>query len=180
MFTNRTLALTLVGTTAIVMIGAAVWPLANQRDASIDRAIESDFATISASVEEYYSDRNRLPDELADLSLDDKIAARAGRYNSTFEKESSRKYELCADFKTDTKTESASPSETFLYDGPYGQNREHLAGHDCIDYEVYGYYYGPTEPVFDSSSSDAFEGGFDFGEDSVPIELFDPAEIQQL
>ncbi len=141
---NKTFAITIIAVMSVLLIGALIWPLSEQRNRSIDRAIEDDFSSISSDVDDYYSDNRRLPDELDDLKLSDEVESRAKKYGYQLDKETSQSYELCANFRTDTTSEYEDDD---IYFSSYYKAQTHRSGFDCIEYEVFGYYYDD----FDSS-----------------------------
>ncbi len=156
MNSNKNFAIAIVTVLSLVLLAAVIWPLNEQRDKSVDRVIDADLSSISQSVDEYYSENGRLPDEIEDLELGDDTEARISKYSYSFDKDSSRSYKLCAVFKTDTTQSDDDGTDLPIYSSFYEAQRTHAAGLDCYDYEVYGYYDEP------------YRGGFedlDFGSD---------------
>lgn len=139
---NKNLVLVIIATVIALLVVAIVGPLASERDAQIDAAIENDFWEISYLVDEYYSSEGRIPDELSDLPLSSEIEQRASKHNYSIDRSTATKYELCATFKTDTTSEGGSEKEMFYYGG---FSEGHTAGDDCIEFETYGYYYDEFE-----------------------------------
>lgn len=174
MITNRNLVILISSILVTVLLAAVIWPLAEKRNESIDRAIVQDFGEISQQVDDYFSDNGRLPGGLSDLEISDAISARASKYSYSLDKESSRSYELCAEFKTDT-TSSNRSFDTFI--GSTKDNRQgHNAGFDCLDYEVYDYFYDEFEQA-------PFDSFFDLEESSGEgdtLQHFESPAIQQL
>ena len=179
---NKQFATAIAVVTALVVVSAASLPLWEERNNSIDRAIESDFRDISQLVDDYYSENRRLPDTLDDLALIDEIDDRAGRYGYAMEKQTSTMYELCANFKTDTTGDSDDSNSFF-------QTRTHMAGYDCIEYEVFSYFYDEpveTQPfeTFDLNGAenlfDFDSGEFDASNALEALETFDFSELESL
>lgn len=164
MKTNRYLALAIVVIATLTLLAAVMWPLTEQRNAAIDRAIEGDFFALRSEVEDYYESNRRLPDTISDLELSEDQQDRAAAYNYSLDKETATQYALCANFRTDTRTDSAGSDDTYLRFAP---SQEHAAGYDCISYEVYSYFY--DEPA----SVDSF---FDFGEEPLELDSFESFE----
>ena len=176
MKSNKNLALAVASISLIVVIAATIAPISKQRSAAIDRAIETDFTEISLLVEEYYSAEGRLPSSIEDLKIDDGIRSRQSKFGYVLDKKSSRIYQLCANFKTDTSDGSPVNKESLDLSSSYYADRPHIAGYDCIDYQVYGYYYDdttsfPDEPIFD------FETDSSGSADIEPFEAIDFLEL---
>ena len=170
---NKTIIIVLSTIISVLVVASLIWPVAKQRDASIDRAIEADFRAISREVQDYHDDKRRLPDELDDLDLSGDVESRASKYRYELKKETARTYELCAEFKTDTTnkdTDYQSFDDSFFSSSSYSStDTTHSAGFDCIEYSVFGGFGS-----FDSSSgSDDFDSFFN-------DESFDSTEPQEL
>lgn len=139
MLSRQQMVLTISGVLAVLVIAGLIWPLAEQRNRSIDRAIERDFSAISSLVDTHFSEQGRLPDEIGDLPLGKDALSRAVKYDYSLDKNTSRTYELCANFKTDN-TDTDGDYATLDY-ARGTSSQTHTDGYDCIEYEVFGYYY---------------------------------------
>lgn len=140
----------LIGIAVLLTFIFMATALKSQRASFIDDAISSDLNSIQNKVDNYKSDnRGRLPSSLDDLELNDQQKARAKKYDYSLSKTSSG-YELCAVFKTDTKTKdkdkgSQNPLESFSgssysYDDYSSNNNDpytHGKGKQCFETKSY-------------------------------------------
>lgn len=147
--------------TLIMAILLIVFPIFGKRDQVIDARTSSDLSAITASISKYASTNNKLPDDLADLELDDeKVKGRLSSYeyqksessakpqrntdleslfNSDFYRPStsSFSYKLCATFKTDTTKEEDEGGVIPLLTSSSGMQK-HPKGKHCFDQTAYG------------------------------------------
>ncbi len=93
-----------------VLIGYVSFPLMKQRASFIDSVITKDLQSIADKIYSTAPTRYSKTLTLKDLQLNDQVKQRIEKYNYTLEhkKQSAYEYyyELCADFKTDTKTDA--------------------------------------------------------------------------
>lgn len=119
----------------------------DQRASFIDDAISSDLSSIQSKVRDYQSKNRSLPSSLDDIKLNDQQKSRAEKYDYSYSKQSGS-FELCAVFKTDTKskdTGSQNPLEAFSgssysYDDYSSDNdnpRLHDEGRQCFETESF-------------------------------------------
>ena len=142
MLRSKWLAVGLVLTTGILVVSSLIWPMSQLRDESTDRAIESDFNSLYTSINKYTNEHGRLPNSLSDITLKNGLKNRAEKYSYEFQKNSSRNYELCAKFKTDTTGNDKQQLRVKIPEtiNNYNTARSHSKGFDCIKYENYSYF----------------------------------------
>ncbi len=136
----------------------------DQRASFIDDAISGDLNSIQSKISNYKSDnRGRLPSDLSDIKLNDQQKSRAEKYDYSYKK-TSGSYELCAIFKTDTKTKkdtgSQNPLEAFSgssypYDDYQSDNSDpykHGKGNQCFESESYSSDNFPNNRLYDDQT----------------------------
>ena len=161
------LVLSIFGSVAILIaLLALVFPVRIDRNIKIDARTVSDLTAIQTAI----SNRGTLPGTLKDLKgiKDEGVNSRLSQY--TYKKKSTSEYELCAEFKTDTKEDdSSSPDISPLaglgasysdYSRFYGGDsfNKHKKGQECFKLSVYGYSatddYSADSDSLDSSMYD--------------------------
>jgi hypothetical protein len=143
----------------------------SQRGTFIDDAISGDLSSIQSNINEYQANNNgRLPNNLSDLKLNDQQTARSDKYDYSYTKNSTG-YELCAEFKTDTKSKkdkgSQNPLEAFSgssysYNSSSSSDSSNPAIHDkgkqCFKTNDRSSSYDPyNSSSQDSNSSQQFQ-----------------------
>lgn len=101
------------------------------RDRRIDDKIISNFSMIENGVNMYYSNHKQLPESLSILNISESIIDPSTRAVFAYKIIDTTSYQLCADFKTDTKN-SKDIAYQYLTD-----NQKHSNGYQCLDYKVY-------------------------------------------
>lgn len=158
------LVLSIFGSVAILItLLAFVFPVRLDRNIKIDARTVGDLTAIQTAI----SNRGTLPGNLKDLKgiKDEGVESRLNQY--TYKKKSTSEYELCAEFKTDTKEDdSGSPGILPLaglganysdYSRFYGDDNfnKHKKGQECFKLSVYG--YGATDDYSADSESDSLD-----------------------
>lgn len=163
------------GVVIVAVVLLFIFPILSRRDAVIDARAATDLYTITASVNEYVSKHSALPDNLKQLTLDDKVGSRLSNYEYqkldrgsvqgnknrsdgiTYDQSliyspsyGSYSYKICATFKTDTSKErNVTPISLF---GSYsGSFAIHKTGKQCFTQTAYGGSNG-TEPTADNAT----------------------------
>lgn len=142
-----------------IMIALLTVSLSTIKGADRDQKTAEDLHSISMVINSYYSDKNRLPSDLSELSdLDAQTKKRLSRYD--YKKEVGGKYQLCATFVTDTSKSSGYGSRS-TYDSEYSTYADfstHGTGEKCFKLTT------SYSSLYDSSSYDS--SSFDSSSDS--------------
>jgi hypothetical protein len=118
---------------------------ATQRDRRFDETRINDLQTIQNQVISYWQSKNKLPATLGDLknSISGFVAPTDPQTGASYEYIISGPlvFQLCADFKTDSKYDSANPPVAVPMSYPYNGNWDHGVGRICfsrtIDPQLY-------------------------------------------
>ncbi len=151
----------------------------SQRASFVDDAISEDLSSIQSKISSYQAaHQERLPNSLNDITLNDQQQARSKKYEYSFDKSSSG-YELCAIFKTDTKSKqkdkgSQNALETFS-DSAYGYTNEpdksnpriHETGKQCFETKTQSNIYDPLLYDDTGGASSAIDSTSDTNTSSV-------------
>lgn len=141
----------------VIVIGSIVWGFSvlgsprTQRLFKYDSAKVNDLANISSSIENYYYQKNSLPNTLTDLSSTNyAVVTVDSQTQKSYEytKTGPMSYKVCADFNTDSKggtTERSRPIVMGL--DPYQSNWSHPKGAHCFERSV-SPQTGKPAPVF--------------------------------
>ncbi len=124
----------------VVLIGFISFPLMKQCASFVDGVISKDLSTIINKIYNAQPSRYSKAITLGDLKLDERIKARAEKYNYTLERKKKNAYnyyyELCADFKTDTKSnaDQQKPAPIELLSRASDSNKS--SGADATSYRM--------------------------------------------
>ncbi|HSX28641.1 MAG TPA: DUF5671 domain-containing protein [Candidatus Saccharimonadales bacterium] len=88
------------GIGVVLLVALLVMTSVQARSSLVDEKTSNDLQTVSAQVEEYYSQKGQLPNNLSDLTLDKSLLRRGEKHGYTFSKRSAQSYRLCATFKS--------------------------------------------------------------------------------
>ncbi len=134
--------------TLLLAVLFIAFPLRVQRNSFIDDTIVSDLRDIKYKVQDYQREKKRLPTNMDDLELNDEQKSHAKAYKYEYETEGRNAYNLCAEFKTDTKDKKlpgGNPLERFsgtsYYDSSPSSEDDpgrHSRGKDCFSFKVAG------------------------------------------
>lgn len=143
------------------------FPLRVQRNSFIDDTIANDLRSIKYKVEDYQRDKKKLPGSMNDIDLTDEQKAHAKAYDYKYKSSSRTSYELCAEFKTDTKDKNpggGNPLERFSgasYYDSYAEQEDdpsrHSKGEDCFSFKVLSASYNRYDdyPDYDRDFSES-------------------------
>lgn len=123
-----------------------LFPLIGQRGAVADSLIESDLRSIEQSITDYSSEEGELPSNMSKLDLDADIIKRAEKHDYSYYKKSYNKYELCAVFNTDSRSQA--------YGYKYAKHRE---GKECYDNTVSSYYLNSRSNDYELEELDYYD-----------------------
>lgn len=127
-------SLLLSGVSVVVIVAVLAVSIGSIRDDAKDSRTVNDLSAIQSQINEYYVNKQTVPDNLQQLSgLTKEVNARLGEYQYTYK--SANHYELCADFLTDVSDNRgyavpvSSDSSYTYYPNFYG----HGKGRQCYN-----------------------------------------------
>ncbi|MGB2787547.1 MAG: hypothetical protein WBB94_04155 [Candidatus Saccharimonadaceae bacterium] len=161
---RKLFAIVFASVSTVVMIALMFLSIGSIRSLAADNQVQNDLSVIHVAVRDHYNDERSLPNDLDQLDIgDDAVKSRLDRY--TYIRDSSTKFQLCADFNRDTldgrpagitpMALDTSTSDTgmsvddyksmYYYGYDFGM---HKKGRHCFEMSVYSAYP-------ESSKSDA-------------------------
>ena len=141
--TRKTFGLSFAIVAAVVMLALLVSSVGSIRGVAMDDKKQSDLRVISDKIRLYNTDKRSLPNSLADVAIPDrelKLSLDTYRY----EKKGTNKYELCANFATESDANVSVISDaTSTGDGytAYPSFTKHDKGEQCFKIRVYGFNF---------------------------------------
>ena len=156
----------LVGILLLLGLLFVFLPLRKQRNTFIDAGVSNDLRAIKTSVQDYANNK-KLPEDLSVITIDSAVKKRITSNKYSYAKRGTTKFELCANFRTNTKDSKSSGSsgnilDSYLNGSSYGGSSMykpdeqdpgvHGTGKQCFTFSVspYGNRYTPqrnTPPI---------------------------------
>jgi type II secretory pathway pseudopilin PulG len=120
---------------AIVAVVLQLPAIALQRDAQDDRQTSKDISEIRNAISSYARDKHAMPKTLSAVTLDDGHAKdNLGAYTYKND-DTNQKYELCANFKTNTLGSEDSDTTFGLSSSSYANPSKHEKGNYCFAFD---------------------------------------------
>lgn len=115
----------------------------NVRNEAFDQRAAADLRVIEYAIEDHQRDKGQLPLKLTDVDIDEKLEQSVTNY--TYQRKSSSKYQLCADFKTDTEGTEGVDRSLYPTSSSYVDYSKHPKGNHCFDLtaNASSSYYSP-------------------------------------
>jgi type II secretory pathway pseudopilin PulG len=158
---NRVFIIVLT-TVGLVTAGLQIPAIQEQRGIVADQQAVSDLQDIKTAMTTYFSEKDDLPTSLSALTFTGTTKNRLSRYE--YKAGNGSSYELCATFKTETKSStstSSSASTELSYTSLYDVFSTHKKGRQCFT-QTAGFDYGYDNlnyPDLNSNSSTINLGG---------------------
>lgn len=126
---RRAFAWSFLAAGTVVMVALSFASFGTVRAAAMDERASSDLETISGKVRAEYRDTRTLPDSLGDIEFDGELRDDVDEYY--YKPMTLGRYELCADFATDTTQEYGDYDDREEYSS-YDSFYSHSKGRDCF------------------------------------------------
>jgi hypothetical protein len=142
----------------IIVILTFIFPFRSLRLDALDSTMTSALSEVSRELTSYVVENNQLPDDLTKLEFNDSYSVvnnNTGILGKiTYNKDDgfgSMKFNLCADFYTEKKSNlfSQTSSETSYYDSGYVDYTSHPKGYHCFENETVGSFSDNLKDYYD-------------------------------